>query len=110
MEGMGESTGAFVTGSRDCKQGCLSCTTRRAGRLLGLGGRSATPHPERRSTPGVTGEAMEAGAGWGPRQDPGEKQKESRTGAQKRLAVGASFIFKKYLFGCTQSWLQHTGS
>ena len=53
---------------------------------------------------------MEAGAGWGPRQDPGEKQKESRTGAQKRLAVGASFIFKKYLFGCTQSWLRHTGS
>ena len=104
MEGTGESTGAFVNGSRDSVQTRVSeRTTRRAGQFLGLGGRSVTPHPEHRSTSGMTGEATEAGAGWGLGQDPGEKQKESRTGAQKCLAVGCKFYFYffKYLFGCT---------
>ena len=87
-----------------CKQGCLSCTTRRAGWFSGLGGRSVTLHPEHRSTCGMTGEDTEAGAGWGLGQDPGEKQKKRRTGAQKRLAVGCKFYF--YLKKKTFIWLQ----
>ena len=112
MEGTGESTGAFVNGSRDSVQTRVSeRTTRRAGQFLGLGGRSVTPHPEHRSTSGMTGEATEAGAGWGLGQDPGESKRRAGLGHRSAWQWAASFIFIFLnIYLAAPSWLRHTGS